>query len=131
MSTSDPMEAADDRFADSWADARAVLPEAVETGDLVPLLQALRAARVDAVALVKAGRDVEPPEMAALDTLITKTEAAIDAIAVLEAVSLRPFARRRPGVGGATPQRPVGADGSRRPGRRAQAKASRRCSRAP
>lgn len=121
MSTSDPIEAANDRFARSWADARAVLPDSVETGDLVPLLRALRAARVDAVALVDAGRDVEPPEMAALDTLITKTEAAIDAISVLEAVSLRPFARRGPGVGASTPQRPVGDDGSRRPGRRAQA----------
>jgi len=131
MSTTDPIEAADDRFADSWADARAVLPEAVETGDLVPLLQALRTARVDAEAMVKAGRDVEPPEMAALDTLITKTEAAIDAISVLEAVSLRPFARRRPSVGGATPQRSMGDDVSRRPGRRAQTRASRRCSGAP
>jgi hypothetical protein len=121
MSVNDAVEAATEAFEDSWDRARAILPEAVEGGELAPLLPALRAARADAVALVEAGRDVEPPEMAALDTLIATTEAAIDAIAVLEAVSLRRFARRRPGAGLATPQRPAGGNGSERPGRRAQA----------
>lgn len=97
----DGLAAATAAFEASWRHARTVLPDAVASGDLVPLLLALRAAREAAWALVSAGGTPPAPEVTALEMLTKKTEGAIDGIAVLERVSLKQFAGR-PKTSGST-----------------------------
>lgn len=86
--------AAMEAFEASWWHARRVLPDAVASGDLMPLLEALRTAREAAWALVAAGGTPPAPEITALEMLTKKAEAASDGIAVLERVSLKQFAGR-------------------------------------
>jgi hypothetical protein len=90
----DKVTTATEAFEACWWHARTVLPDAVASGDLMPLLEGLRAAREAAWALVAAGGTPPAPEITALEMLTKKTEAASDGIAALERVSLKQFAGR-------------------------------------